>query len=133
MKVRGIDGLTLGELVCRVKDGGRFVVFDWCIGLGVRSVRRSSAVHFVRPNEWAAIKGIRYTLGTLLTGWWSIDPFGPAQTIGCLRLNLGGGRDVTARVLRILARMEGLGVGGLESETSPPEPVVREPVTSHAA
>jgi hypothetical protein len=104
MKVSGIEKLTLGELVEQVKRGGRFVVFHWCVGLLVRTAIRPSAVRFVRPGERAGGGGV-YTLGTLLTGWWAV-PFGPFNTIGCLRENLRGGRDITASVLRTLARLE---------------------------
>ena len=133
MKVRGIEGLTLGELVDRVKDGSRFVVFNWCIGLGVGSVRRPSAVYFVEPDERTAGKGFWRTLGTLLTGWWSVIPFGPAETIGCVKENLSGGRDVTARVLRTLARAESLGQEGPGGVGIPALPIDKPIVSSHAA
>jgi len=132
MKVLGIEGLTLRELVDRVKDGGRFVVFNWCIGLGVASVRRPSAVYFVHPGERAAGCGFWRSLGTLLTGWWSVVPFGPAETMACLRENLRGGRDVTSGVLRTLARVENFGLEGSMTDQSKVRPIER-PVASHAA
>jgi hypothetical protein len=132
MKVFGIEGLTLRELVDRVKDGSRFVVFQWCIGLGVNSVRRPSAVYFVQPGERTAGKGFWRSLGTLLTGWWSLVPFGPIETVGCLRENLGGGRDVTASVLRTLVRAENVGPEGWEHDQTETKPIER-PAASHAA
>jgi hypothetical protein len=132
MKVFGIEGLTLRELVDRVKDGSRFVVFHWCIGVGVDSVRRPSAVYFVQPGERAAGRGFWRSLGTLLTGWWSLIPFGPIETIACLRENLSGGRDVTAGVLRTLVQAERLGLEGSESDQAEARPIER-PAASHAA
>ena len=122
MKVSGIEQMKLGELVEQVKQGGRFVVFHWCVGLCVRTAIRPSPVRFVRPGERAGRGGL-YTLGTLLTGWWAF-PFGPFNTIGCVRENCRGGRDITACVLRTLARMEQIelpqsgGVEGLKSNAA---------------
>ena len=119
MKVRGIENLTLGDLVEQVRQGGRFVLFHWSIGLGVKSICLPSAVRFVRPGERPA-RGLWRTLATLLTGWWSI-PSGPKHTLATLRENLRGGRDITASVLRSLAEGPML--------TRP----ISSPVTSNAA
>jgi hypothetical protein len=104
MKIRGIEHMTLGDLVDQVKNGGRFVVFHWCVGLLVKTAQRPSTIRFVRPGERPG-RGLWQTIGTLLTGWWAV-PFGPSTTIGCLKENLAGGRDITASVLRSLARAE---------------------------
>ena len=133
MKVLGIEGLTLGELIDRVKDGSRFVVFDWCVGLGVKSLRLPSAVYFVEPGERTARRAAWRTLASLLTGWWSLVPLGPIETIGCLRENLCGGRDITAGVLRTLARAEHYALEGSAQDDQARGESVDRPVTSHAA
>jgi len=133
MKVLGIEGLTLGELIDRVKDGSRFVVFDWCVGLGVRSLRLPSAVYFVEPGERTARRAAWRCLASLLTGWWSLIPPGPIETIDCLRENLGGGRDITAGVLRTLARAERHALEGRTHDDQSRDESVDRPVTSHAA
>src|SRR6185503_11435141 len=102
-KVRGIEGLTLAEMIDQVRRGARFVVFAWSVGLGVASVRRASAVHFIRPGHRPLWKHLGCTLLTAALGWWSI-PRGPRCTISCLRQNLRGGEDVTAGVLQMLVR-----------------------------
>jgi hypothetical protein len=122
MKVRGIEQMTLGELVDQVKQGGRFVVFHWSVGMFVRTLERPSTIRFVRPGQRAG-RGFWPTIGTLLTGWWAV-PFGPSATIACLKENLGGGRDITASVLRGLVHAEHMAIGGRGSES---------PITSHAA
>ena len=122
MKVRGIEHMTLGELVDQVKQGGRFVVFHWCIGLLVKTAQRPSMIRFVHPGERPG-RGICHTIATLLTGWWAI-PFGPATTIACLKENLRGGRDITATVLRGLVHAEHMAIGRQHP---------RSPITSHAA
>lgn len=102
MKVRGIENLTLGDLIEQVRQGGRFVLFHWSIGLGVKSVCLPSPVRFVHPGERAG-RGVFRTLATLITGWWSL-PHGPRATIETVRENLRGGRDVTAIMLRTIAQ-----------------------------
>jgi hypothetical protein len=132
MKVRGIESMTLGMLVEQVKNGGRFVVFNWSIGLLVKSVQLRSAVYFVPPGEAAPRIGLWRSLATLLTGWWAI-PCGPLDTIGCLRENRSGGRDITALVLRTLVRAEHLGMEGPATRSRRPAKSISTPVTSHAA
>jgi hypothetical protein len=123
MKIRGIEKMTLGDLVDQVKQGGRFVVFHWCVGLLVKTAQRPSTIRFVRPGERAG-RGLWQTIGTLLTGWWAV-PSGPSTTIGCLRENLRGGRDITASVLRSLVRAEHMVIQNQHASEFPAE--------SHAA
>jgi hypothetical protein len=123
MVVRGIQEMTLGDLVEQLKLGGRFVVFHWSAGLLLRTVRRPSAIQFLRAGESGGRGGWR-TLVTLFTGWWAI-PFGPTETLACLRENLAGGRDVTAIVLQRLLQAE-------RQPVAHPPPVT-SPITSHAA
>ena len=133
MKVRGIESMTLGMLVEQVKNGGRFVVFNWSVGLLVKSVQLRSAVYFVPPGEAAPRNGFWRSLATLLTGWWAI-PSGPLDTLGCLRENRSGGRDITALVLRTLVRAESLGTEGPATGSQRrPAKSISTPVTSHAA
>ena len=103
MKVRGIEGLTLAEMIEQVRRGARFVVFAWSVGIGVANVRRASAVYFVRPGNRTVWKHLGCTLLTAALGWWSI-PRGPRCAVSCLRQNLRGGEDVTAAVLQMLVR-----------------------------
>jgi hypothetical protein len=120
MNVRGIEKMTLGELVEEVRRGGRFVVFHWCLGLAFKTRQRPSAIRFVGPGQSAG-RGGWCTLGTFLTGWWAV-PFGPSDTFACLRENLAGGRDVTAIVLQRLLH--------IDRRPAAPTPT---PITSHAA
>lgn len=122
MNVRGIENMTLGELVEQVKRGGRFVIFHWCVGLAFKTRQRPSAIRFVYPGQSAGRGGWR-TLCTLLTGWWAV-PFGPSDTFACLRENLAGGRDITALVLQRLLHSD-------HHPTAPPPQTT--PITSHAA
>lgn len=123
MNVRGIEGLTLGELIDEVRFGGRFVVFNACVGLLLTSVERPSPIYFVRAADAPRGLGAWQTLLTLLLGWWAL-PGGPVRAWRCVRENLSGGRDVTAAVLRHLARAE---------HVSLPRPPAPSPARSTAA
>ena len=124
MVVRGIEQMTLGDLVEQVKLGGRFVVFHSCAGLLVTTLQRPSPIQFLRADESAGKGGWR-TIVTLLAGWWAI-PFGPRATLACLRENFAGGRDVTAIVLQRLLQAE-------RHALAHPGPPATPPITSHAA
>lgn len=98
MQIKGIEGLSNQEINQELRSGGKFVVYRYTISLLVVTLRRSSDVYFVRSTEKAAMKGMSYTLLTLVMGWWGI-PWGPIYTIGSLGTNLGGGKDVTQEIL----------------------------------
>jgi hypothetical protein len=96
--IRGIGRMTVGEMRALVKQGARFVVFEYVLSFLVGVRRRASPVFFMQPGESAFWKGAPYNLITLIFGWWSF-PFGPGFTIGAVRDNLRGGRDVTAQTI----------------------------------
>ena len=98
MQIKGIEGLSHHDINNELQAGGKFVVYRYCISLLFITFRRNSEVYFVRSTEKAAIKGLSYTLLTLVMGWWGI-PWGPIYTIGSLSTNLGGGKDVTKEIL----------------------------------
>jgi hypothetical protein len=96
--IRGLGRLTVGEMRTAVKDGARFIVFEYVLSFlfGVR--RRPSSIFFVRSGESVFWRALPYNLITLVFGWWSF-PFGPAFTIGAVRDNVRGGRDVSTQVI----------------------------------
>ena len=99
MKIKNVEGLTTDQINKELQAGGKFVFYQFTISIIVLTFRRSSDIYFVRAGESAAIKGLPYTLISLLFGWWGI-PWGPIYTIGSFFTNLGGGKDVTAEVLQ---------------------------------
>ncbi len=98
MKINGVDGLTVAQVQSDVAQGGRFVVFQYCISVIVMTFRRGSDIYFIKAGESAFGRGLGYSLLTLLLGWWGI-PWGPIYTIGALVTNFGGGKDVTKEIL----------------------------------
>ncbi len=90
--------MTVGEMRAAVKDGARFVAFEYVLSFIIGVRRRSTPIFFVRPGASIFWQTLPYNLITLVFGWWSF-PFGPAFTIGAVRDNLKGGHDVSAQVI----------------------------------
>jgi hypothetical protein len=51
-------------------------------------------IYFVRAGESRPVKGLSWSLLTLLAGWWGI-PWGPIYTVLSLWVNMRGGHDLT--------------------------------------
>jgi hypothetical protein len=98
MRLLNAEGLDYEALESTVRAGGRFVFFEYCISLGVVTLRRPSPVYLLRPGQWGWPRGLPYALISLLLGWWGL-PWGFIYTPITLVTNLGGGCDVTSDVL----------------------------------
>jgi hypothetical protein len=114
MRIHGIDGLSPAELEEAIQEGGRFVFYEYCISCVVFTLRRPSDICFVRGYEWGWVRGLPYTLVTLLLGWWGL-PWGFIYTPLALVTNIAGGRDVTYGTREYLASQPGWSL-------EPPEP-----------
>lgn len=99
--IRNIGRMTIGEMREQVKRGGRFVVYEYVISMLVITRRRASPVYYIPPGVPATRFHWPYSLVTLALGWWAF-PWGPAFTVGAVRDNLQGGRDVTAKTIDII-------------------------------
>jgi hypothetical protein len=93
-------GMSASEIAFEVSRGGRFVVYQYCFSVVIMTFKRNSSVKFVPAGESAAIKGLPYTLLSLLLGWWGI-PWGFIYTPQVIYKNFNGGVDVTSYVLRL--------------------------------
>jgi len=96
MDIKGIEGMSVGEVHDQVRQGGRFVIYSYCISVLVMTFRRNSDIHFIRAGDNAVVGGLPYTLLSLVLGWW-----GFIYTPAALIQNLGGGKDVTAEVMQM--------------------------------
>src|SRR5215216_383441 len=98
-KIIGLEGIKSdGELQQELQQGGKFVSYQYCISLLVITFKRSSSVYFIRHEENAVVKGLPFTLLSLVLGWWGI-PWGPIYTIQSIWVNFGGGKDVTNEMM----------------------------------
>ncbi len=84
-----------------VARGGRFVVYQYAVSVVLLTFRRSSRVYRVEPGQVGTEAG-KYTLISLLFGWWGI-PWGPIFTIQSIVRNSSGGVDVTKWAMTVLA------------------------------
>jgi hypothetical protein len=95
------DGMSVAALEEDIRNGGRFVFFQYTISIIVLTFKRSSGIQYIPAGKSSALKGLPYTLISLVLGWWGL-PWGPIYTIGSLATNIGGGKDVTNEVLPAL-------------------------------
>jgi hypothetical protein len=77
--------------------GGRWVVYPYCISLGLVSFRRSSGLTFIPEGGGRLLPAVPYLLMSLALGWWGI-PWGIFWTVECIVRCLQGGVDVTPLV-----------------------------------
>lgn len=106
MRIRGIDNLSTDEIRFEVQRGAKFVLYSYCVSVVVLTFRRTSDVYFLRSGESPVVKGLPWTLLTVLLGWWGI-PWGPIYSIQSLILNLSGGKDVTGQLVSIRTEKAG--------------------------
>lgn len=103
-KIIGMEGIQSGaQLQQEIASGAKFVVYQYCISVLVMTFRRPSGIYFVRAEESRVMKGLGFTLLSLLLGWWGI-PWGPIFTIQAVWTNFSGGKDVTQAVLASLTK-----------------------------
>ena len=100
-QIKGIAGMTPGEIAFELNRGGKFVVYRYCFSAFVVTVTKSTDIYLIRPSQSRIVKGLPWTLLTLVVGWWGI-PWGPIGTIRSSWTNLSGGTDVTAEVANAL-------------------------------
>ena len=98
LKIKGIGNMSLEGVMGEINNGGRFVLFYECISIIVISQKLPSNIYFVKAGEKTLKYHLKYTLVTLLLGWWGF-PWGIIWTIGCVNTNLSGGVDVSQDVM----------------------------------
>ena len=74
------------------------MLFQYCISVLILTFRRSSEFHFLRQGENAVVKGLPFSLLSLVAGWWGI-PWGPIYTVQSIYNNRAGGRTVWRQAL----------------------------------
>jgi hypothetical protein len=98
-KIIGLEEIKSdGELQQELQQGGKFVMYQYCISILILTFQRSSNIYFIRHEENAVVKGLPFTLLSLILGWWGI-PWGPIYTVQSIWVNFKGGRDITTDVL----------------------------------
>ncbi|PKA15913.1 hypothetical protein [Leptospira haakeii] len=99
--IQGIEGLSEAEIRSEVQRGGKFVYYLYTFSILIMTFKNPSKVYFIRARENSILKGLGFTVVTLLFGWWGF-PWGPIYSIQSLFTNLRGGKDITPEVLSSL-------------------------------
>ena len=123
MKIKNTEGLSVSQIRNLVQQGGKFVIFPYTISFLIMTLKRSSDIYFIRPDENTFKYSYGYVLLNLIVGWWGI-PWGPIYTIGALYNHITGGKDFTEAVLSELiqndpeANTNTYNIGGVVSSNS---------------
>lgn len=96
MQIKGMDQLSLEELSDELDRGGKFVIYTWTISILVMTFRRPSEIYFIPAGKSRFTKGLPFTLGSMVVGWWGL-PWGPIYTLSSIFGNVRG-KDVTTEV-----------------------------------
>ena len=96
-RIIGINQMSSEVIKFKVKNGARFVMFEYCISPLIVTLDYDSNIFFIEPGEDARRLNLRYILISVLLGWFSI--LGPINTIRCLITDIRGGKDVTRQVV----------------------------------
>ena len=93
------DNFNLDELRNEIQNGGRFIVFPYCISLVFAvTLRRFSPAIFFKNGESIIKFKNKYNLISYIFGWWGI-PWGPIHTLSDIKINNSGGLDITEDIL----------------------------------
>src|SRR5437868_1995874 len=60
--IPGLRRMAWDDLAAEIAQGGRLVVYQYCVSIGILTFLRSSEVYLVRSGESAVLKGLHYTL-----------------------------------------------------------------------
>ena len=100
-KIVGIENMSAEQINHELQQGGKFVIFEYCISVLVMTFKNPSNIYFIKAGEGTFGKSFGFTITSLLVGWWGV-PWGPIYTIGSLFTNLRGGKNVTDQVIASL-------------------------------
>jgi hypothetical protein len=110
--ILGTDGMTADQFRFELINGGKCVVYEYCISAIFVTFKRTSPVFFIRSGESAVSRGVPYTLISFFLGWWGF-PFGFIYTPAAIFNNTKGGTDVTREVMPKLNALCSQGMQGL--------------------
>ena len=99
--IKNTEGLSTIQLADYIKQGGKFVIFQYTVSIVVMTFKRNSSVYFIKPGEGTFKYAWPHTCLNIIMGWWGI-PWGPIYSIGSLSTNLAGGKDVTEQIQKNL-------------------------------
>src|ERR1700739_538377 len=96
-----LEGMNPQQPANELQSGARFVQYQYCVSALVVTFKRGTDIYFIPAGESRAVKGLTWTLLTLVAGWWGI-PWGQIYTVQSLWVNLRGGHDLTPQAATAL-------------------------------
>lgn len=122
-KITGTESMNNQQITFELQRGGKFVQYQYCISVVLLTFKRGTDIYFLRAEENPVVKGLGWTLLTVLAGWWGI-PWGPIFTVQSLWRNLKGGHDLTAKVGKSLGlSMEPVSTPTMAAAVAAPPPI----------
>ena len=97
-QIKNIEGYSPAELRGLVSNGGKFVMYKYCISVLLATFNNPTDIYFIHPGNSRITPGLSFLFVNLLLGWWGI-PWGPIYTIGNIGSILSGGKDVTSEII----------------------------------
>ncbi|HEX9059232.1 MAG TPA: S41 family peptidase [Clostridia bacterium] len=101
LKVVGIEGMSLEQVMNEVNRGGTFVYFFRCVSAILLTQKTPTNIYFIKSGEKPSQYHLKHTIFSMLFGWWGF-PWGIIWTISCIGTNFSGGVDVTQEVISAL-------------------------------
>jgi hypothetical protein len=98
MEVKNFGSNQFSDYKREIDRGGKFVVYQYCVSIIIYSYKVNSPVYLIRGGESGLYTFAKYSLVSLIAGWWGL-PWGPVYTIQSIYNNFRGGIDVTSDVL----------------------------------
>ncbi len=96
--------MSVAEFKNRQFLGERFVIYNYTLSALIYTTTRPTKVHVARNLRTAILKGIPYTLISMIFGWWHI--MGPIATIVSVIGNSLGGTDVSEEILEHIRKQD---------------------------
>ena len=94
---------TVAEMNAELAQGGRFVVYPYCMSFLLVTLRKRSGVFYLPPGKSAIVGGLPFVGISLLLGWWGF-PFGFIFTPIYIVKALAGGYNVTEEVVKLYSQ-----------------------------
>jgi len=97
-KIKGMENISDADINEELRKGAKFVIYQYAVSALIVSFKRPSDIYFIRSGQSAIVPGLKYSLLSLVVGWWGI-PWGIIYTPWVIASNFGGGIDITHSVV----------------------------------
>ena len=96
--------LTEAEFKDMIAMGEHFVVYCYTLSAFIYTTTRPTKVHATRKFQGAFLRGLPYTMLTVLFGWW--HPLGIVNSLNSIIANTRGGADVSPQIIEYIRQQD---------------------------